>query len=1000
VNKTQGQARPDVTLGEAPYVQLMGPPMLHGDGRTVPMPAERRFQLLALLALSEGRWVSRERIAGLLWPDLPPDQGRRNLRKVIFRLHGLPGLAALEVAEHGLRWPVRTDVGLLLQEQDAQTSDALSSGTGRLLDGLDDGANPAWSEWLAVERERAMQGWRRAALAQMARLADTPQRVALAHRMLLVDPLDEAALVVLIQAAKAAGQDTHAQRLFSEYAQRLAEALGVEPSLALRRLLEQASADTTAAAMETAPVLKDERFIGRKAELAEFRAMLSRPECRQVTILGPGGIGKSSFARRVLALVAPQFPGLAHWVELQDLRDEPELLARLVQMLGIEVGDTQDRTLAIGRVLGEQAALFVLDNAEHLEGLPALVDRLLAAAPGLRLVLTSRSRLNGTHEWLLPLQGLAVPDEDSRDLETAGTFDAVRLFEARAALARRDFSLARHLRAVIEITEAVAGMPLAIELAAHWVRLLPPEEIVRELRRSLDVLERDPALSDAPQRPEHRSMRAVLKRGWQWLAPSEQAAMARLSVFAGGFTAAAARQVADVPMPLLSALSDKSMLAADEHGRIGMHPLVAAYAAQVLLGDPAAAAAVQTRHAEHFARHLVGLVPHATGDQRLLVAGVDAEYANCATAWRRAVQQLRADLVYDMARTLWGFFEIRSRYREGIELLSPALALPEHLEASPRALTRLRHGLSMLHFRKGDPEQARSLARDGIGPGEGCGDTEAYIGCLLNTAMCLWAHGNAAEARPYYDKGLSVARQRHDRHCIVWAQGSIAVCLQAQGELDEAQAMMTDSLAGARHLGDHYITACNLNNLGHLLTSRGQWAEAQSILEEGLHHCRSFGIVSAELYMATGMAQALMARGMLGRARATLATALQKCQDVGMHEVEWALQILLVDIQIRTGELASAPARLAQFVSRARAQRLGRLANMTVELHGDLMLAQGLPAQAAAAWRALLTQAGVSALHRQRIAEKLRQAEASMGADGTPPATVTFEDLLDLIARG
>jgi predicted negative regulator of RcsB-dependent stress response len=148
------------------------------------------------------------------------------------------------------------------------------------------------------------------------------------------------------------------------------------------------------------------------------------------------------------------------------------------------------------------------------------------------------------------------------------------------------------------------------------------------------------------------------------------------------------------------------------------------------------------------------------------------------------------------------------------------------------------------------------------------------------------------------------------------------------------------------------------------------------------------------------MAQALMARGMLDRARATLATALQKCQDVGMHEVEWALQILLVDIQIRTGELASAPARLAQFVSRARAQRLGRLANMTVELHGDLMLAQGLPAQAAAAWRALLTQAGVSALHRQRIAEKLRQAEASMGADGTPPATVTFEDLLDLIARG
>lgn len=982
-----------------PFVKLLGTPWLQGEGSAVPMGCERRFQLLAFLALHDGQWVPRDRLAELLWPERPQGMARSNLRKVIFRLHGLPGLDAMEVTEHGLRWPVHSDVQAFIREAEAQQADVMANADTTLLDGLDDTANADWSDWLAGERLRFTQRWRAAALVQMQRTQVAAERIALAHRMLQVDPLDEEAVAALLRIAQDAGNQAQAQRVYADFAVRLAEDYGVEPSLALRQLAH-ASPPVIAPMRPGTATSAQPGFVGRKAELTELQAMLSRPECRQVTILGPGGMGKSRFAREALALVGPQFTGGALWLELQNVHDNTELLARLAQLLGVEVSDTRDRLPPIARSLGDRPTLLVFDNAEHLQDLPPLIDALLQAAPTLRLVLTSRIRVHGDFEWLLPLQGLAVPDEDSQDLEAATTFDAVRLFETRALAVQRQFRLDRHLPAVIEITQAVGGMPLAIELAANWVRLLPPEEIASELRQSMDVLERDPAARHPPLRPEHQSMRTVVEQSWQLLAPSEQAAMASLSVFAGGFTASAARRVAQVPLPLLSALADKSLLATDESGRVGMHPLVAAYAAQALSDDTQAAATARTRHAEHYARLLVDQARHAVGDQRLLVAGVTSEYANCRTAWLWAVQHQRVDLVYDMVRALWSYFEVRGRYREGIELLSPALALPEHHAAGPRALTRLRHGLSMLHFRSGDIQLARSLALSGVAPGEDCGDTEAYIGCLLNTAMCLWAQGHAAEALPYYQKGLEVAQQRRDRHCMVWALGNLAVCLQALGDEDGAQAMLTQALAGAREAGDLYNTAVNLNNLGHLLVSRRLWSDAQNIIDEGLRHCRSHGLVSIEMYITAARVQTLVHRGLMQRARETLNAALERCQVLGLDDVEWAFQILLVDIEIRSAECGPALARLARLVNRARALQFDRLAAMAVDAYGDLLLKQDRPAQASAAWRCVVSHPALRTGQQKRVAEKLRQLAPSDANGGEQAAATSLEDWLELIEHG
>lgn len=983
-------------MDSAPDFLLWGVPELR-SGSAVVFAAERRFQLLSVLGLQSGRWVERDRIAALLWPEHALAEARRNLRKVLFNAHTVPGLRRLEVADPALRWTVSTD--LLAFDVDIHAgllTQALSWRRGVLLEGIDDPENAAFCGWLSAERARLDQRWHDAALDHLHGLVDAQARLDAARRLLVVDPFDEAAMAALLEAERSLGRRAQAHAEFRRYSVRLAEELGVEPSRALRALLDDVPALALSATTGLASATTDSGFIGRKAETAELRALFGRPECRLVTILGPGGIGKSSLARRVLVELGKLHAGGALWVELQDLEDATQVLARIALLAGIEINDAQDPVEPIGRRLGTTPILLVLDNAEHLAELPALIDRLLAAAPALRMLLSSRARLHSEHEWLLPLQGLAVPDDASRDIEAAGAFDAVRLFEARALAAQRSFRLDRHLPAVIDIAEAVGGMPLAIELAASWVRLLPAEEIARELRSSIDLLQRDPAARSQPARPQHESIRAVLEQAWQRMMPRERQALAVLSVFHGGFTRAAAQGVASVPLPLLSALADKSLIASDDAGRFAMHPLIAAYATQMRREEMGHAAEVRTSHSEHFARYLEALAPHAIGDQRVLVTGVTAEYANCRAAWQWAVQQQRIDLVYSLVRALWTFFEVRGRYVEGIALLSPALGLPEHLPGTARALTRLRHGLSMLHHRKGDTRQALSLARSGIVPGEHCGDTEAYVGCILNTAMCLWTDGHSRDARDFYERAVAVSKARLDRHCTLWSLGNLGTCLHSLGELDEAHEMLETALAGMRELGDRYNTAVNLNNLAGLLRDRRQLPAALAMFEEGLSHCREAGLASIGLYMALGSAKLQYRLGQIDQARPRLEALRSESREMGLLPVEWSADLYLVHVDIAKADWVAARRRLKRVAAIARAQGWQAESANAVDVYGDLLMGQGRAAQAAAAWQAARARGVLDAAAQLAIADKLA-APPSHGAQREGPIALSFEELLTQI---
>ena len=909
-----------------PHVSLLGLPLLWVDGVAMPWLPERRYQLLALLAVGSGQWLARDHVAALLWPAHELAEARRNLRKVVLRARAVPGAQALEATEHALRWPVPTDLQAFTAALAAgNPAQAMALGRGPLLCGLDAADAPEFNDWLAAQRRHWAEAWRQAALAASGAAVQPTERIDLAQRILEVDPLDEAAIEICLRAERALGHAQRTRRLYGDYAQRLAEAYGVEPSQALRELAASpapAPAPPPASPPAAARVVDDtaQDFIGRRHELKQLALLLAREDCRLITLVGPGGIGKSSLARQALRQLAPAQADAACWVALQDLATTADVLARFAQALGVQVGDAPDRLVPIVQHLrGQPRRLLVLDNAEHLAELPALLDRFCRECAEVQLLVTSRVRCDVASEFLLPIDGLAVPDEDSRDAEAAITFDAVRLFERRAVAAQRGFELQQHIGPVIEIVERVAGLPLAIELAAGWVRLLPPAEIARELRHSIDVLERDPAAGGDAARPEHRSMRAVLERSWQLLAPSERDALAGLSVFHGGFTRRAAMEVASVPLPLLSSLVDKSLLKVDDGGRFGLHPLVQAEAATRARADTHKFAELLARHAGYYARQMAALAAEHTGDHRPIVAALQAEMANGRQAWAHAVATQRGDSVLGMCPAWRRYFMAVGRFEEGHRHFEAALALGDRAEVA-RARAEARAALAWLAVARHDVDGARTMGRRALDEAELVGATHLIADCSLTLGVALAEQLRFDDARPCFERALEVASRHGHRSEAARALNSLATLALRRGDYGEAHARYERALAAFRDLGDHTNVTRILMNTGTARMGQLDWPNAREAFEQALRYGLAHDVTSLLAPIEFSLGATLIELDELDAAANSLARARERCRALRFDSYEIKTEYYLARIAARRGHHAEAARALLSAARRAHAQ--------------------------------------------------------------------------------
>jgi predicted ATPase len=372
-------------------------------------------------------------------------------------------------------------------------------------------------------------------------------------------------------------------------------------------------------------------FVGREKELAELLRLLTNPNCRLLTLVGPGGIGKTRLAIQAARAFQQETAQAVYFVPLQSVSSGEGLISAVVDALKFPLSGQAAPQLQLLHYLRDKTLLLILDNFEQFLGAGGalFLPDLLEAAPSVKLLVTSREVLNLQEEWLYPVQALPYPgDVDQTDDIT--DYSAIQLFVERAQRVRRDFSLVEEQTSVSRICRLVEGMPLAIELAASWTKTMPCALIAAEIERSLNFL--TSKLRNLPE--QHRSMRAVFDHSWALLSPEEQRVFKRLSIFRGGFRREAAEQVAGASLLNLSALVDKSLLRWDPDGRYQIHELLRQYAEEHLHDALEELADIHYLHCAYYANFLesrwAGIL---AGKQREVRAEITADLDNIRAAW-------------------------------------------------------------------------------------------------------------------------------------------------------------------------------------------------------------------------------------------------------------------------------------------------------------------------------------------------------------------------------
>jgi predicted ATPase/DNA-binding CsgD family transcriptional regulator/predicted negative regulator of RcsB-dependent stress response len=393
-------------------------------------------------------------------------------------------------------------------------------------------------------------------------------------------------------------------------------------------------------------------FVGRKAETAAVVQLLTEPATRLLTLLGPGGSGKTRLALQVATVLAeqahPAFRDGIWFVPLAALQDaEPLVQAIAGTARVVFLNPAGDARSQLRDYFRRRQVLLILDNFEQLVGAQSLqlVSELLSHAPGMKILATSRARLSGQGEQLFHVEGLSLPPIGRAAGVTAAGYSALELFAQCARRLQPGLELdPAGLAASVAICQAVQGMPLGIELAAAWLEVLPPQAILAEIQKSIDFLRAD--WLDAPQR--HHSLRSVFDASWKLLAPGERAAMLRLSLFPSSFSAEAAERAAGAAPEVLRALVHKSWLARQSTGRFQIHELLRQYAQELLQADHVAWESAQDAHAGYFCQLLQRLGEKMKGREQLEAFDqVGIEFESVRSAWQWLTKQGRVDVLVE-----------------------------------------------------------------------------------------------------------------------------------------------------------------------------------------------------------------------------------------------------------------------------------------------------------------------------------------------------------------
>ncbi len=885
---------------------LLGSPRIEIDDTDISLGRRKAVALLARLAVVS-QPERRDTLATLLWPQSNRARGLAALRRVLRSLTRALGRDPIRADRKtiGLRqdriWVDVTEFRALVARAPSgevkadqwrmllpDLTRAWELWRGDFLEGFGLKDSPAFDEWQLYTAEELRGDLIRlfqSCVAGFERSGEIEHAIEYAQRWLSLDNLSEEVHRHLMRLFASRGQRSRALKQYEACVALLDEELQVEPESETRAMFEairDGAFSPSAAPPESAPIQVIHRlpepptpFIGRNAELARIMGRLKESECRLLTVVGPGGIGKT---RLSLEAARAQFGEFAHGVCFVGLAaSTPALLVgTIAESLGIELDPRGDPETQLLANLREREMMLVLDNFEHLLERADFVSSILSSCLGIKIIVTSRERLNLQGEWLFEIQGLEVPDEDR--LEELENYSAVRLFIQAARRVQPEFFLVDEDRPYLaRICSMVGGVPLGIELAAGWMRILSCREICEQIETNIDFL--TSTVRDLPER--HRSLRAVFDSSLKLLSSAEQEVMAKLSVFKGSWTRHAAQQIAASALPTLLSLVDKSLLRQSVRGRFEMHELIRQFAVELLEATPERMAEIRDRHAHYYLEFLSKQEEHLKGDkQTQTVDAIRHEISNIRTAWQWASNHSMADLIAKSVVSLYGFFLFSNWFREGVEMLehaSSSISKQDHPRTWAkvtlrwgRLATRLGRfrqskgpledclkilretdetdeiafslaALSVIHNNRGEYDAARRLAEESGELYRRAGNTHGTANTMVQLGRIIGQIGDYHKSKEYLQDAYRIFEELGDQNGVARCLLNLGNCALFLGEAEESIRLQERCLEIFTRLGERKGVASALNNLGLIYEDLGDHQKAKELSLRGVTLFRETG---------------------------------------------------------------------------------------------------------------------------------------------------------------
>ena len=505
------------------------------------------------------------------------------------------------------------------------------------------------------------------------------------------------------------------------------------------------------------------QFVGRQQEISEIVDRLSEVETRLITILAPGGMGKTRLSQEVARTQIGHYLDGVFFVPLAPISDADDIVTTVADTIGFAFHGEDSPSQQLVRFLRDRSMLLVMDNFEHLlEGATLILD-IVQSAPKIKILVTSREKLNVRGELVFTLRGLEFPTWETP--EDALEYDAVKLFMQSAHRISTEFELrAEDLDYLARICRLTAGMPLAIELAAGWVDVLSMEQIASEVQSGIDILETE--MRDMPER--HRSIRVTFERTWTRLDSADRDVFMKLSVFRGGFTLSAAEAVAGANVRSMRRLMQKSLIQSDSNDRYTTHELLRQFGAGKL-EETDASESVRSNHAFYFAEFMEARKSDFKGSRQVEgMALVDSEFENVRLAWIYIVNHQHWDQFPMFLTSLWFYCDIRSRSQDVLSLFEFAIVTLKSEEAISEvelALGRILAWTGWFYNDLGFYDKARDVCQMAISmlePLDGL-EEDLFMAFHSLTMFEAWVKDMVA-AQNMCEESLRLARVMTDRY--------------------------------------------------------------------------------------------------------------------------------------------------------------------------------------------------------------------------------------------